>query len=131
LRPVKRKVIIEKTANKLELPPELVEDIVSHYYTTLRKEMSYGNLHAITVPNLGTFVVKYKSLQIKIKNYKQKLLTHTDEISMITFENKMMVQSELDRFHTMLGVMEGEKEKKQKIRQSRINNENARTNLEK
>jgi nucleoid DNA-binding protein len=124
LKPVKRKELIEKTSSELELPSELVEDIVSHYYSTLRKEMSYGNHHSICVPNLGMFVIKRKSLPMKIKTYEQKLNVYSDEISMWGFESKMTVQSELERFKLLLSNMEEQQEKKERIRKSRINESN-------
>lgn len=71
--PKNSKHYIIPTAEKLELDPETVEDVVSFYYNTLRKSLT-GILHPrIIVENLGTFVVKKKELPKLLQQYDKHL----------------------------------------------------------
>lgn len=115
MNPVKRKELIAKTAQQMELPVELVEDIVSFFYTTLRKRMSSGDYYSIQVPNLGQFVIKPKSLDRKIELL-EKRMPRLDEIkSMLAYEVKLQNQKDLDKFYGLKEKLQQERDRKTEI----------------
>lgn len=55
------------------MSPELVEDIISFYYGTVRKSLSGLAHYNIVVENLGSFRVKVKELPLLGKKYEKHL----------------------------------------------------------
>lgn len=112
LRPVKRKEIVAKTAEQLELPAELIDEIVTFYYNGLHKKMISGDYHRIQVPNLGTFVIKYKSLLNLIRHTENKI-PYLDKIgTMIAYERKLERIKDLEKFMQLKQIMEEERANK-------------------
>jgi hypothetical protein len=74
----KAKSLIPKTAKELDLPESLVKDVVDHYYSALRKNMSSLEHSRIRVPELGVFYVSKKKLEISIIKLKAILLNEQD-----------------------------------------------------
>lgn len=132
MRPVKRKELINKTAQQIELPPELVEDIVSFFYSNLHKRLSSGDHYAIQVPNLGIFVIKPKSLDKKMEHTELKIPYLEKIDTMHAYEIRMERIEDLRKFKILKEQLEAEKEKKRKIYETRKSNTNEHhtTNLE-
>jgi nucleoid DNA-binding protein len=133
LNPVKRKELIEKTAQQMELPVELVEDIVSFFYTTLRKRMSSGDYYSIQVPNLGQFVIKPKSLDRKMEMLSRRIPQLEEMPSMLAYEMKLQGQKDLAKFHEIKEKLQQERDRKAEIiakRKSISNEQYNHTDLE-
>ena len=119
MRPVKRKELIAKTAQQMELPAELVEDIVSFFYSVLHKRLSSGDHHAIQVPNLGRFVMKPKSLQKKIEHTENKIPFLEKIDTMRAYEVRLERIQDLEKFKKLQEQMQSEKDRKQGVAELR------------
>lgn len=73
MRPIKRKQISEKVAERLNLSTETVDEIISCYYNIVQKKLSHLEYHSITVDSLGTFFIKRAKLEEKLSIYKKSL----------------------------------------------------------
>lgn len=99
----------------MELPTELVEDIVSFFYSTLHKRLSSGDHHSIQVPNLGRFVIKPKSLQKKIEHTELKIPFLEKIDTMRAYEVRLERIEDLKKFHKLQEMMQAEKDRKASI----------------
>ena len=123
MRPARRKQIVAKTASEMELPAELVDEIVSYLYTTVQNMLSSGDYHAIQVPNLGQFVIKPKSLVKKIEHTENKIPYLEKIDAMHIYEIRMERIEDLRKMRILQERMAEEKERKRKIYESRnLNN---------
>lgn len=117
----------------MELPVELVEDIVSFFYSTLHKRLSSGEHHAIQVPNLGRFVMKAKSLQKKIEDTERKIPFLEKIDTMRAYEVRMERIQDLEKFRKLQEAMQSERDRKAEIvakRKSKTHEEYTDTDLE-
>ena len=119
MRPVKRKELIKKTAEIMELPEELVEKVVEHYYTSLQKKMSRMKEMGIYVPSLGIFVVKKKRLENKIINHRNILKdTAEKDMSILRYEILMKKKENLERMEAMLIRLTEQEQVKKEFKES-------------
>ena len=73
MRPIKRKQLSEKVAERLNLSAETVDEIVLCYFNAVQKKLS-GLIHPqITLDGLGTFYIKRSKLEEKLRIYEQSL----------------------------------------------------------
>lgn len=118
MNPIKRKSLIEKTAEDLDLPVQTVDEIVSFYYKTVQKKLSAAEHHSVNVPNLGTFVIKRKALEEKIKKniyFVQKIETDVD-ISVSTYELIIQKRKDIAGYLDLLELMKSEQNRKQEVK---------------
>lgn len=66
MEPKKPSEIVKKTAEKLGISELLVDDVVSIYWSELKKMLVNLDHHRIYVPRLGTFVAKEWKIAEKI-----------------------------------------------------------------
>ncbi len=118
MNPIKRKTIIEKTAIDLDLPVNTIDEIVSFYYKTVQKKLSAAKHHSVNVPNLGTFVIKRKALEEKIKKnilFVQKIETDVD-ISVHTYELIIQKRKDIADYLELLELMKSEQKRKEEVK---------------
>lgn len=118
MNPIKRKSIVEKTAEDLNLPVSVVDEIVSFYYKTVQKKLSSAKHHSVNVPNLGTFVIKRKALEEKIKKnilFVQKIETDVD-ISVHTYELIIQKRKDIADYLELLELMKSEQKRKEEVK---------------
>lgn len=100
--PKSSKHFIQPTSEKLDLNITLVEDVISFYFTELRKTLSNLECHNIQVEGLGSFKVKANELPKLIKKYEK----HLDVIKPETF-NQMAIKKDIeDKLYKVLKVQE-------------------------
>lgn len=63
---IRAKTLVNKTAEDLNVSPELVNDIVDFYYSELRSKMESLNHSRIRVSELGVFYMSEKKLETSI-----------------------------------------------------------------
>ena len=117
MNPLKRKPIVEQTAKDLDLPVQTVDEIISFYYKTVQRKLSFAKHHSVVVPNLGTFVVKRKALDEKIKKnilFVQKIETDID-ISVQTYELIIQKRKDIAGYIELSELMKSEQERKQEV----------------
>jgi hypothetical protein len=71
LKPKKAKELIPAVAAEVELPEQLVKDIVYTYWQEIRKSLSALKYHRIHITNLGDFAVMHWKIDDKIKMLEQ------------------------------------------------------------
>ena len=106
----------------MQLPAELVEDIVSFFYSQLHKRLSSGDHYALQVPNLGQFVIKPKSLQKKIERTEANIPYLEKIDTMLAYEVRLERISDLEKFKKLQEQMGQEKERKEQIYTKRKSN---------
>ena len=89
--PKNSKHFIHPVATDLGIEQQLVEDVVSFYYSILRKALSNLNCHFIQVENLGLFKAKSKELPKLIHKYEK----HLSVIKPETF-NQMAIKKDIE-----------------------------------
>ncbi len=89
--PKNSKHYVIPTSLNLELNPELVEDVISFYFESLRKTLSNLECHNIQVEGLGVFKAKTKELPKLISKYEK----HLDVLKPETF-NQMAIKKEVE-----------------------------------
>jgi nucleoid DNA-binding protein len=123
LKPVKRKQLVAKTANEMELPVELVDDVVKFFYGELNKTLIACEDIAIEVPKLGTFVVKYKSLDHLIHHTEAKIPYYRNMGTMRSYQYALDNEQALVKYNALREVLEKERKRKEEIKQKRWNHE--------
>jgi len=118
LNPIKRKSIVELTAKDLNLSVDVIDDIVSYYYLTLQKKLSLADHPYISVPKLGTFVVKKKSLVemiTKHQNFVNKI-EKDEHITVHTYELIIKKRADIEQLTKLQERMQQEEERKQEVK---------------
>ena len=98
--PKNSKHYVQPTADSLDIDYDLAEDIISFYYSELRKSLSNLECHNIQVENLGTFKAKAKELPKLYKKY----TTHLSVLKTDTF-NQMVIKKDItDKLNKVLSL---------------------------
>lgn len=122
LRPIKRKQISEKIAERLNLSAETVDEIISCYYNNVQKSLSNLEHAHITVDNLGTFFIKRQKLEEKLRIYKKSLAKFETikRPNMSEFKSIMTLKADIKNFERMveeLDKLDAKKVKKEEEKQ--------------
>ncbi len=67
MRPKKAKQFIPELASELNLPIEMVEEVISYYWREVRKSLSGLKHTRVHLTNLGDFTIKHWKLSDKIE----------------------------------------------------------------
>lgn len=78
MRPTKGKDLIKKTAQELDLPEELVRDVVDFYYSVVTKKIETLSSPTIFLHGLGTLRISRRKLKRDIDNL-TKVLNSSDQ----------------------------------------------------
>ena len=119
--PKNNKHFIQPTSEKLSLNLTLVEDVVSFYYTELRKTLSNLECHNIQVEGLGSFKIKNKELPKLIKKYEN----HLNVISPETFNQmaiKKDIEDKLNKVLNVQGLIKNDQKRKQEFFKKKYKN---------
>lgn len=130
MNPIKRKILVEKTAKKLGLSVEIVDELVSYYFNTVQKKLAACDYPYIFVPKLGTFVIKRKSLIDKIERYTCfiKNLENQDSISVQTYELIIEKKIQLQGYINTLAIIDSEYNRKQETKLKKEEYKNGKFN---
>lgn len=127
--PKSSKHFIQPTASKLGLSTELVDDVVSFFYSAIRKNLTEMTGDNIQVPNFCSFKAKPKELPKLIAKYQK----HLDVLEPETF-NQMKLQKSLqlrlDRAKALQQQMNEEKSRKDKFIQLKNEKQQTNSNME-
>lgn len=137
MNPIKRKAISQMTGDQLELPLQLIDDIISFYYKYVQIQLTNLNHANINVPNLGTFSIKSKNLSGKLLKYEaavSKLEKHIEEdkfMSMRKYASVVEMKEAIANMKKANTFIEEEKYEREKKKQERLEYETkSNTNLE-
>ena len=126
MRPIKRKEISEKVAERLNLSSETVDEIVSCYYNIIQRKLSQLEFPSITVDNLGTFFVKRPKLEEKLMIYRKSLEKYESikQPDMAQFKSIMELKADIHKFENILAELDKLDVKKQEKQQEKITYKN-------
>ena len=118
MKPVKRKQLIDFTAQQLNISKDIVDDIVSYYYQTVQKKLSLADHHSVVVPRLGTFTVKKKSLEQMILKHQRFVakIEQDEDISVKTYELIIQKRAEIERLIKLQERMADENARKEEVK---------------
>ncbi len=108
MRPVKRKQISEKVAEKLNLSVDTVDEIISCYYNSVQRQLSNLAYPQISVGFLGTFFIKRNKLENKLMIYEKALAKLEDiiEPNLSQFKSIKELKDDIKKFKNMIEVLD-------------------------
>ncbi len=118
--PKNSKHYIVPTAEELEKDTQLVEDVVSFYYSTLRKSLVDMVGINIQVENLGQFRVKKMDVSKVVEKYKK----HLSMITKDTFSQMQLrkeIELKLEKAEKLSQIIEIERERKKQFYKNKKN----------
>jgi nucleoid DNA-binding protein len=120
MNPKKPKEFVKPTADELELPEQLVEDIASFYWSSLAKSLNNIESASVRVTGLGTFNVRVK----RIKKLQGRYNKYLDEAApeRMTFSKhsaKRIAEFKLGRLEEIEKHLEQERERREEVKQKR------------
>jgi nucleoid DNA-binding protein len=114
LRPIKRKQISEKVAEKLKLSAEIVDEIMTCYFRAVQKKLSALDHDRVAVDGLGTFYIKRRKLEQKLTKYKDALARYEakPDPNMSDYSSIRDMKFEIEKFERALSKMDYEADRK-------------------
>lgn len=114
LRPIKRKQISEKVAEKLKLSSEIIDEIMSCYFRAVQKKLSALEHDRICVDGLGTFYIKRRKLEQKLTKYKDALTRYEEKPNpdMSDYSSIKDMKFEIEKFEKAISKMDYEADRK-------------------
>ena len=127
--PKNSKHFIQPTADKLNCDTELVDDVVSFYYSHVRKNLIEMTGFNIEVVGLGSFKVKRNELPKLVAKYTK----HLEVLKPETFNQvrvQKSIQLKLDRVLNLQKQLSDEWQRKVKFMQDKNERKKAKQNME-
>jgi 4-alpha-glucanotransferase len=110
--PKKSSVLYKELAEEINIPIELVEDLIQTYYKTLRTELSNLSQPRINVDGLGQFVARQALIKKSIDRYKKILDSH-DTSTFRAYYNKKMLEEKVQKLESLEVKIKAQNQKKQ------------------
>lgn len=92
--PYKSKNLYKEVAEELNVPINLVEDLIEQYYKEIKSNITGLKHLRVNVEGLGQFVIKENFVKKIIPRYK-KALTNHDTSTFNAYHNKLMLEKKL------------------------------------
>lgn len=118
LNPKKPNFLVKELAEELNIPESLVLDVISFYWSTIRKYMESGEEPAIDIESLGIFYVKKNSLEKEIQK-NEDYVRVINPTSINKFDFYMKAQQRLKRFYKLKEAIETERANKRAFKENR------------
>ena len=112
--PKKSSVLYKELAEEINIPIELVEDLIQTYYKTLRTELSNLSQPRINVDGLGQFVARQALIKKSIDRYKKVLDSH-DTSTFRAYYNKKMLEEKVQKLESLDIKIKAQNQKKQDL----------------
>lgn len=125
--PKKSSQLYTEVAEDLNLPADLIEDVIQLYYKEVRKNLTGLKHPRINVEGLGQFVAKPGTVRKAIPRYKSYLDTH-DTSTFSAYFNKKMLEEKVECLENLEKMICLEEEKKEQVK--KLKDEYAKRNLE-
>ena len=123
--PVKPKILFKQIAEEDDINQQLIDDVVTHYYRTIRVLLSELKHTRINIDGIGQFVVKPKAVQKLIDKYNRNL-ANLDGYSLTSYHNKIRLETRLEELNNVSLLIQQEKESKEQFKNTKY----AKGNLE-
>lgn len=114
MRPIKRKQLSEKVAQRLNLSAETVDEIVLCYFNAVQKKLSGLVHHQISLDGLGTFYIKRSKLEDKLRIYHQALVKYENikQPTLSEYASLVSLRDDVEKFQKTLDELNNLNEKK-------------------
>jgi 4-alpha-glucanotransferase len=116
--PKKSNTLYKELAEEIDVPIELVEDLIQAYYKNLRNELTNLTNPRINVEGLGQFVARPGLVKKSIERYKKALNSH-DTSTFRAYYNKKMLEEKVECLESLDKKIEEQEIKKQKFKQDK------------
>jgi len=129
LIPKKARELTEKTSEELDLPLDMVKDIISFTWSELRSKKSNVDTGSIYVDNLGTFGVRFNKLNDLISIYEHMHRKHKPR----TLQQHMIWRernTRIEKLNNIKKFMVDEYERRKEIQQTRKSGKNNNRDME-
>lgn len=110
--PKKSSALYKDLAEEINVPIELVEDLIQTYYKTLRTELTNLTQPRINVDGLGQFVARQALIKKSIERYKKVLDSH-DTSTFRAYYNKKMLEEKVEKLEALEIKIKAQNQKKQ------------------
>lgn len=118
MNPKKSSQLYSEAADDLNLPSDLIEDLIQFYYKQVRDNLTGLKHPRINVEGLGQFVAKPGLVRKSIPRFKKYLESH-DTSTFSAYYNKKMLEEKvecLEKLEQMINLEEKKKEEIQKLK---------------
>jgi len=116
--PKKSNTLYKELTEEIDVPIELVEDLIQAYYKNLRNELTNLTNPRINVEGLGQFVARPGLVKKSIERYKKALNSH-DTSTFRAYYNKKMLEEKVECLENLDKKIEEQEVKKQKFKQDK------------
>lgn len=125
--PKKSNQLYQELAEELNLPVELIEDLMQSFYKEVRNNLTGLKFPRINVEGLGQFVARPGLVKKSIQRYKKALDSH-DTSTFKAYYNKKMLEEKVECLESLEKQLEEQEFKKQEFKNKK-NEEHTKTYL--
>lgn len=118
MKPKKPKEIIKQVSEELDLPQELIDDVVTFYYKTMRKKLTDLEDVRYKLPGLGDFVIRRLGVAKLTKKF-ELMKNGLDSKRFIEYHNIKLVEARLEKLNNISKKITVFMEKKKKFKQEK------------
>tara|TARA_Y100001937_G_scaffold77239_1_gene104787 strand:- start:185 stop:544 length:360 start_codon:yes stop_codon:yes gene_type:complete len=115
LKPKSHKSFFEQVAKDIGVHKDVVEDMVTFYYSRVRKNLSNLTDTHINVSNLGTFKLRKKRLENNIKRNKD-IIGNLEKMTYKGYDKYVPVKNKLQKMEQALSMLNKKLENKKKFK---------------
>jgi 4-alpha-glucanotransferase len=127
MNPKKSSTLYKELAEELNVPTDLVEDLIQVYYKNLRTELTGLTNPRINVEGLGQFVARPALVKKSIIRFKKILESH-DTSTFRAYYNKKMLEDKVELLENLDEKLDEEKLKKETFKKTK-NESSTKSNL--
>jgi nucleoid DNA-binding protein len=112
MNPKKCSTLFKELSEDLNLPKELIEDLIQNYYEEVRNNLTNLTNPRINVEGLGQFVARPVLIKSSIERYRKALISHDTSTYKAYYNKKMLTDKlkALETLHEKLNIIKSEKE---------------------
>jgi len=115
---IKRRKISELTSKKLNLPIELIDDLISEFYGEFQTHASSMEKARLNVPGLGQFFIVKKRLKSRIIKVRKVLefMESKNSTSIARYETRLAKKTEIEKMEDMLETINKQQQEKREFK---------------
>ena len=112
MNPKKHNTFKEDIAKEVGVHPDVVDAFITFYYGKVRKNLSDLNCCNLHLDGLGTFSLRKKRLENKIKRYKS-ILGNLTKMTFGGYDKHVAVKEKLNNLENALSLIEKNEKRKE------------------
>lgn len=120
--PKKSSQLYKELAEDINVPVELVEDLIQSYYKNIRDNLTNLTYPRINVEGLGQFVARPGLVKKSIQRYKKALDSH-DTSTFRAYYNKKMLEDKVECLENLDKKLDESELKKQEFKKQKDENQ--------